>query len=237
MPDPSSAQQFGQLRARIEAAFSEPVLLVVTSALYGDGKTATAFGLAESLAQADHRVLLVDASVASPTLPRIHRVTNLGGHLDVAKLSRFATPVAGQHFSGISLADERLEAGMSMDKVKAAAFDLRSHFDYVIVDTSPLLRSDLAVLFSTIADGALLTLRLGRLPAAADEETIKTLTRVGANMLGLLTVRPSLIRSFAAKRHEVFETLRVPARPFTSRHTIEPDSPREIVEPRSNAVS
>jgi receptor protein-tyrosine kinase len=237
MKDLSNAQQFGQLRARIEATFSEPALIVVTSAARGDGKTATAFGLAESLAQAEHRVLFVDANYESPTLPRIHRIANLAARPDLSKMSRFSHPVAGHRFEGLSLADERLETGMSMDKVKAAAFDLRAHFDFVIVDTCALLRSDLAVLFSTIADGTLLTLRLGRLPSSADETVMKTLRRVGATTLGVLTIRPNTIRTFASQREQVFQTIRVPARPFTSRHTLEPETARDVVEPRSNVVS
>ncbi len=235
--DTSSAQQFGQLRARIEATFSEPVIIVVTSAQRGDGKTATAFGLAGSLAQADHRVLLVDANADSPTLPRTHRIANLGGHPDISKLSFSSTPVAGQRFEGASLADDRIESVTSMENIRSAAFDLRTRFDFVIVDTCQLPKSDLAVFFATVADATLLTLRLGRLPSAADEETIKMLTRVGASVLGVLTVRQSLIRDFKAKRQEVVQTIRVPARPFTSRHTLEPDKSRPVVEPRSNVVS
>jgi len=232
------AQQFGQLRARIEATFSEHVLLVITSAARGDGKTVTAFGLAESLAEAGRRVLFVDGNVDGPILPRLHLLPTLGAPPDFSNISRYAKPVAGQRFLGISFADERLETRMSMEKVKAAAFDMRSHFDFIIVDTSPLLQSDLAVLFAAISDGTLLTLRLGRFPLGADEDTVKTLARVGANVLGVLTVTQSIIKNFARRRQEVPKSGFVPARHVTSRHTLEPDSAREMIEPSpSNVVS
>jgi Mrp family chromosome partitioning ATPase len=230
----ANAQQFGQLRARIEATFSDPVIIAITSAARGDGKTATAFGLAESLANADHRVLLVDANFDVPTLPRIHRLPSLGGQVDVAKVSRYATTVAGQRFAGVSLADERLEFGLSMEKIKAAALDMRAHFDFVVVDTAPLLQSDLAVFFATVADGALVTVRLGRLPLGADTEAVKTLNRVGANMLGVLTVTPGMIKAFNAQREDVIQTIRVPARHVTTKHSLPADPPREAVE--SNVV-
>jgi hypothetical protein len=166
-------------------------------------------------------------------------VPNAGGRPDVVTVSRYAKPVAGQHFDGISFADERLEFGMSMDKVKAVCFDMRAHFDFVVVDTSQLLRSDLAVLFSTVADGTLLTLRLGRLPSAADEETVKTLTRLAANVLGVLTVSSSVIKEFNAQRAAVFETIRIPTRHVTSHHALVPETPREVAveTSRSNVVS
>jgi Mrp family chromosome partitioning ATPase len=233
------ARQFGQLRARIETTFSDRAIIVITSAARGDGKTVTAFGLAESLAEAEHRVLFVDANVEAPILPHINRLPSSGAHPEFSTISRYATPVAGQRFSGISFADQRLEGGISMEKVKSAALDMRSHFDFVIIDTSSLIRSDLAVLFTAISDAAVLTLRLGRFPSAADELTIKTLNRVGANVLGVITVTPSTIRNFASQRQRVSHPIRVPTmRPVTSRHTLEADSPLEIAErSRRNVVT
>jgi hypothetical protein len=229
------SQEFGQLRARLEATFSDPVLIVITSAARGDGKTATAFGLAESLANADLRVLFVDANADAPTLPRLH-MPALNPQPDFAKISRYAKPVAGQRFMGISFADERLDMGVSMEKLKAGAFDMRSHFDFVIIDTSPVLRSDLAVLFAAISDGTLLTLRLGRLPSRSDQETMKTLSRVGANVLGLLTVSQDLIKDFATRRQEIRQRVLVPARHVTSRHSLDPNPVRETIEPPPSHV-
>lgn len=231
----SNGQQFGQLRARLEATFFESTMIVVTSATHGDGKTATAFGLAQSLANADHRVLLVDANSTSPTLARIHRLPNLGGQIDLTKISRYSTKVAGERFDGVSLADERLAYGVSMEKLKVAVSDMRMHFDYIVVDTEPLIGSDLAVLFATIADGTLLTVRYGRLPTPADGETMKTLTRVNANVLGALTVSKQMIKTFAGQREELIRTIRVPARHVTSRHSTGPEPvSRETVESASS---
>ncbi len=221
--------QFGQLRARIEATFPTPALLVITSAARGDGKTVTAFGLAESLAVAHHRVLLVDTNSAAPSLARIHQPA--AANLNFPDIGRSAVSVAAQHFAGLSLADERFEASMSIESIKTAVANMRTHFDFVIVDTSPLLKSDLAVLFSTLADGTLLTLRFGRLPSPADTRTMSTLNRVGANVAGVLTVTPTMIKSFGPGLHEAVPALRVPGRHVTSHHTVAPDVSRIHAEP------
>jgi succinoglycan biosynthesis transport protein ExoP len=238
MTSTETTQQFGQLRARIEAGFAQPAVIVVSSAQRGDGKTVTAFGLAESLAAADHAVLLVDTNSDAPVLPRHHRVPNLGNRAEFSIVSRYASPVAGQRFSGISLVDDHAASGLSMDKLKALTADMRAHFSYIVVDTAPLPRSEAAVLFATIADGTLLTLRLGRFPSSTDEQTMKTLSRVGATTLGLLTVTPAMIRDFARTREAGIQTVRVPVKPVTSRHTFEPK--RDVSEaprPKSNAIS
>lgn len=229
------SQQFGQLRARIEATFAGPALLVVTSAVRGDGKTVTAFGLAESLAVAHHRVLLIDANSAAPSLARMHQPPTATW----PDVSRATLAVAQQRFSGLSLADERFETGTSIEAIKTAVAGLRTQFDFIIVDTAPLIKSDLAVLFSTVADGTLLTLRLGRLPSPADEQTMSTLNRVGANVAGLLTVTPAMIKGFGHARPETVQPIRVPVpRHVTSRHTVAPEMARSVVEPvRATVIS
>lgn len=223
-------QQFGQLRARFEATFSEPAVIVITSANRGDGKTATAFGLAGALAQAEYRVLLIDAGVAAPTLSRIHQLPFSTATSDTAELSKFAAPVDMQPFSGVSLADERFESVMSMDKVRAAVHDARLHFDFTIVDTSPLLKSELAVLFSFIADGTMLTLREGRLPSLSDGETVKTLNRVGANMLGVLSISNATIKTFSERATDAFDRVSLPAARRVRARSVAAPSVREVVD-------
>jgi Mrp family chromosome partitioning ATPase len=229
-------QQFGQLRARIESTFREPTMIVVTSAGRGDGKSVTAFGLAASLAEADHRVLLVDANVDAPTLARAQHRPISPARLEIAPVSSCAAPVAGQLFKGVSFADDRLESGMSMDRIKSAVADIQRHFDFTIVDTAQLMRSNLAVLFSTLADGTMLTLRLGRIGTPADEEIIRTLTRVGANVLGALTISPKMIKAFRERQSVVDKSLLLPARHVTTRHTIVAETAREISEKPSRST-
>src|SRR5262249_44855555 len=66
------------------AAVRNRNLIMVTSALPGEGKTFTAVNLAMSIAmELDHTVLLVDADVAHPSLPKTLGVPSEAGLLDV----------------------------------------------------------------------------------------------------------------------------------------------------------
>ncbi|MEQ1600134.1 MAG: tyrosine-protein kinase family protein [Methylophilaceae bacterium] len=59
-------------------------LIMVTSALAGEGKSFTSINLAISIAmEMDHTVLLVDADVARPSLPKYLGVSNDAGLMDV----------------------------------------------------------------------------------------------------------------------------------------------------------
>ncbi|MFO1221218.1 MAG: XrtA-associated tyrosine autokinase [Burkholderiaceae bacterium] len=67
-----------------EQGQSRPNLIMVTSALAGEGKSFTAANLAMSIAsEVDHKVLLVDADVARPSLPRLLGFRADTGLLDV----------------------------------------------------------------------------------------------------------------------------------------------------------
>jgi Mrp family chromosome partitioning ATPase len=66
------------------SAVSHSNLIMITSALVGEGKTYTSINLAMSLAaEVDHTVMLVDADVARPSVPRVLGVPESPGLLDL----------------------------------------------------------------------------------------------------------------------------------------------------------
>jgi protein-tyrosine kinase len=66
------------------AAIRHGNLIMVTSAVPGEGKSFTAANLAMSIAmELDHTVLLIDADVARPSLPKLFGIPAAGGLLDV----------------------------------------------------------------------------------------------------------------------------------------------------------
>jgi Mrp family chromosome partitioning ATPase len=68
-PDSAAAQAYGALRTAIQFAAAEPrKVILVTSATYAEGKTATAANLGVALAQSGSQVLLVSADLRRPAL-------------------------------------------------------------------------------------------------------------------------------------------------------------------------
>jgi cellulose biosynthesis protein BcsQ len=122
-----------------------------------------------------------------------------------------------------------------MDKVEAARADFARNFDYVIVDTSPLTKSNLAVLFATVANGTMLALRYGRLGTSVDDETMRMLTRVGANVLGALTINSKVIKAFRERAASPTQSLVLAPRQVTPRHSSAPELGREITETSSRS--
>ena len=87
-------------------------LIVVTSALPGEGKTFCAINLAMSIAmEKDHTVLLVDADVARPSVLKVLGLTNTAGLMDVLLPERrsLADVILKINIAGLSI----LPAGRS----------------------------------------------------------------------------------------------------------------------------
>lgn len=122
------------------------IVLMVTSALPGEGKSTVALALARSYAMAGRKTLLVDGDLRKPTLHRILDIQPKNGLLDY-----FAN--AGTPFDDLVRRDPKSDAVLllgarpsSVDTHQIVSdrgfgrllHSARHSFDVVIVDTSPL---------------------------------------------------------------------------------------------------
>lgn len=149
------------------------LMLVVTSAGAGEGKTTLASNLAIATAETGRRVLLVDGDLRRGGL---HKRLHLGEQRGFAELLLDSTPVdqvnlieyiAPTPFEGLSLLSaglERLEqvgAALFSQRVPALFARLRTEYDVILIDTPPILTLPDARLLARVADGVILVVRSG----------------------------------------------------------------------------
>lgn len=164
------AEEFRALRTRLNHLKSFQTLrtLVVTSPAPGDGKTTVALNLA--LAQgylADNPTLLVDCDFRRPRIHSLVGIERAPGLVDyllgkaslkevmwrVKDTNLYVVPAGVATKSPLEL--------LAQDEVKELLDRLSERFNWVIMDTPPLLFSADANLLSTLADGTLLVVRIG----------------------------------------------------------------------------
>ena len=166
--------------------------LLVTSAVDGEGKTSLAGHLAISLARAGFRTLLVDGDVQAPSAHALFGVPAAPGLCEV--LRGEAPRADALHPTGLpgltvlpaGAWDLVARQALAGNRWKAIRAELEAEYDFVIVDSGPVLLVSDSLLMARDADGVLLSVLLDVSRVASVEETRDRLRAVGANVLGVV---------------------------------------------------
>ena len=163
-------EEFRTLRTRLNHLQTLQPLhtLVVTSASPAEGKSFTAANLALTQAQlADKRVLLADFDFRRPTVDKTFQVPISPGMTNylqgTATLGEVLMRVGESNLYIITAGDpvpNPLELLNLKECVNLIA-DLRANFDWVILDSPPLLFAADGNLLATMCDGTVLVVRIG----------------------------------------------------------------------------
>lgn len=181
--DPTSfeADQYRTLRHVVEQLHATKRLVAVTSAVAGDGKTTTAINLAGALAHgAEARILIVDLDLRTPSVgKRLGLATQNPGLVDlmldpdltlddvVWRHPRFRLAVlpAGRR---LSMPYEVLKSARLGEFLHQA----RQRYDYVVVDTPPLVPVPDSRLIADRVDGFVLVVAAHRTPRPLFEDAL-----------------------------------------------------------------
>jgi capsular exopolysaccharide synthesis family protein len=168
-------------------------IIQVTSPTPGDGKSTLAANLAISIAQSGKRVVLLDCDFRKP---RVHRLFNL------------PNPEVG--LASVMAGDAKLEAAvrgcevenlfvmpcgprpanpaelLTSPKFQELLAELRGHYDFVVIDSPPVLAVSDPVAVASRADGVLMVFRMTKRTRPAAERTREQLAGVGARILGVV---------------------------------------------------
>jgi capsular exopolysaccharide synthesis family protein len=160
----------------VHAAREEALrVILVTSALGGEGKTMLAVHLAASLARAGRRTLLIDSDLRRPVVQRMFGLPDHPGLADVLRaevgLEEAVQPGPLACLSVLTAGNTDAAAVLALAQGALAPVvrQLRERFDYVLLDSAPILPVPDSQLVGQCADGAVLAVRqeVSRLPAVA----------------------------------------------------------------------
>jgi polysaccharide biosynthesis transport protein len=196
-PKSQISEAFRALRTSLllSQADHPPQVILVTSALPREGKTTAAVNLAVTLAQLGDRTLLLDSDLRKPG---IRRAMNLTGGKDAGLSS---------HLAGVSSLDEvvvphpaitnlsTLTTGpvppspadlLSSHRMREAITELRRRYEFIVIDSPPVMAATDAVILSALTDGVLLVVRSGETPKEAFTRTRDLLSGVRCRLLGVI---------------------------------------------------
>ena len=195
-PEHSSVEAYRGLRTNLQFLGLDRPLRVIqlTSSFAAEGKTTTSTNLAVVLAQAGHRVALVDADLRRPTVHDVMGVPQSPGLTDLllgAESDKVVQRVRVNAETSLSVypsgePPSNPSEMLSGQRTRQLLAEMGEHYDYVIVDSAPVLPVTDSVALTTAADGVLVVAQAGRITAKDAAETMERLRRVSAPILGLV---------------------------------------------------
>ena len=186
------AEAFRQLRTNLQflEVDDPPRVFLVSSSLPAEGKSTTAINIALALAEGENNVVLVDGDMRRPKLAEylgligsIGFCTVLTGRASVREvLQKTIFPGLTVLTSGGTPPNpSALLGSLATKKVLS---ELRADFDYVIVDSSPLLAATDAAVLAAACDGVLVISRFGKTKREQLTHAVENLRNVEARILG-----------------------------------------------------
>ncbi|MDE3136087.1 MAG: polysaccharide biosynthesis tyrosine autokinase [Acidobacteriota bacterium] len=188
------AEAFRSLRTSVllSAATRPPRSLVIISAEPAEGKTTICGNLAISLAQLGKRVLVVDADLRRPCLHAFFHLRESAGLVDYltgdcrwdglvqyAGIRNLACLVSGP------LPPNPSEL-LSSERMKAFLREAAAEYEFVLIDSPPLLNLADGRILGTMVEGAILVAKGGATPRELVQRAQFCLSDVGARVLGVV---------------------------------------------------
>ena len=186
-----SMEAYRSLRTSIQYSGIDTELksLVVTSSIPGEGKSTVAANLAKSFSEMNKKVLLIDADLRKPTIHKKLQLSNQVGLSDliVQKLS------PSEVIQKVEDQFDVLTAGkippnpaelVGSEKMSQLLSYLKETYDYIIIDTPPVLSVTDPQLLVLKADGTLMVIREGKARQKLILNAYKELKKLNINVIG-----------------------------------------------------
>jgi capsular exopolysaccharide synthesis family protein len=191
-PKSPISEAYRTLRTNLDFSSIDEQLQVImlTSAGPGEGKSTTAANLAVAYAQADKKVLLIDADLRKPTMHHIFEKTNRLGLTNVISGQQKVKDVILQtHIHNLSI----LTSGpippnpseiLASKRMNVLIEEMKLIYDMIIFDTPPALAVTDAQIVATKCDGVILVIDSGKVKREVVLKTKASLLQVQARILG-----------------------------------------------------
>lgn len=190
------AEAFRGVRTKLyfSAASQDYRVIQITSPLPGDGKSTVTANLAVAIAKSGKRVLVMDADFRRPSMTKLLGKPRNCQHGLAAVIAGKADPVDSALVTDVPnlfflpALERPLNPSelLSTPQFKNLLDVVRERFDFVLIDTPPLLAVTDPCAVAARADGVLLALRIRKGVQDVSMRAMEMLRSVDANVLGTI---------------------------------------------------
>ncbi len=193
-PYSPASEQYRLIRTNLQSLDSKnpPRTLMISSSIYGEGKTITAINLAIMMAQDINKpILLIDGVSRDPQICRHLGLTPKTGLTDFLMDS---IPLESVLLSANKINNLTVLPGgkvvpnpsslLESSRMNHLLTEVRSRFEYVIIDTAPVLSATDAGIIGPETDGVLLVIQADRTKREVIQRAQSVLTEAKAKIIG-----------------------------------------------------
>ncbi len=186
-------EAYRMLQANLKFLCSDKALkvIIVTSSVPKEGKSTVSANLAAAMAQLGRRVLLVDADMRHPLQHHIWELTNVAGLSDVIVGQAEFKATVNEAMDNLDVLTSGVMppnpvALLDSKRMASLISDFSKTYDFVIIDSPPLLLAADALTLGKMTDGLLLVARPGLVHSHSAAAAKDLLERSGQKVLGLV---------------------------------------------------
>lgn len=188
---PSIQESLQSLRTNLQY-IQDLQVITITSTLPGEGKSSLSLNLAASFASAGYNTLLIDADLRKS---RLKQYTQARSSKPLTGLSDFLSGMSSDliyetnydHldiiFSGKTPPDPA--SSLSSDLFGKMLSILRKNYDYILIDTSPVMAAVDSMIVGRQSDGVLYGVYVGKTKRAMARKCVERLRRGGCKLIGV----------------------------------------------------
>ncbi len=189
-----AAEAYRVIRTSIQFAQAGKPLkkLMLTSCTPDEGKSTTVANLAVVLTQNGSKVLLMDCDMRNPTVHKKFKLSNkvglsscisMGTSLEEAVQK---TSVENLYVLTSGVIPPNPSELLSSERMQDILEQAEEAFDYVLIDTPPVLPVADALIMAAQADGVIMLLESGGVKVELARDVKEQLLNAGANILGVV---------------------------------------------------
>ena len=185
----------------LSSAENPPRRMLVTSAVPGEGKTTTAANLAVTIAKTGKKVLLVDSDLRRPKVHKLFDLDNSTGLSSIlAGIIETKTFLQQGPVDTLSI----IPSGpippdpaelLSSKKFEELIASWSTEFDFLILDSPPVLSTPDSLLLSRLVDGTILIANFNKTTFDAAQKAIKSFADINTHILGIIINKVNLSKS------------------------------------------
>ncbi len=181
------------LRTNIQFCGSNIKVIMLESAFPNEGKSSMSFSLASSLAQIGKNVLLIDADIRKSVMVSRYQLDK-----EVNGLSQFLSGQKNKeeiiyetNLNNLNIVFSGPYSPNPAELLEEPVFSLliqavRAEYDYIIIDTPPMMNLIDGAIIANHCDGAVLVIESGKVSYRVEQKIKKQLEKSGCRILGVI---------------------------------------------------